>query len=302
MIKKTTTFTSIIFVLLLAAGCTSERPAEYYDTVAARTNALVKLSRKKLDIFNLRMEAELFKAIDVTNLDTARQIGFTEIGYPDSVMDSLFSVNVDFLDFNNFVNAIKNFLSQSKRVELPLYYNVNDNLSLKYQRDEGLILNENSDSALRISSASTEDFLVFLMGLPILAEQDTIPCYQVKADSVNSIKAVDQKKISRQFSLKSLQLISRTFKSEPIKRSNRLQVQVIFNVYNPNLNDCEFNATFSLNSEAGNTIYSFKSEGLVIASRKQTKFVSGCNLSEFEVKRISEVQIQITNTVQKKKI
>ena len=100
MIKKTTNITIIIFILLLASGCSVERPPEYYDTVAARTNALVKLSRKKLDIFNLKLTAELYTAIDVTNLDTAKQLVFTEIEYPDSVMDSLFSVKVDFLDFN----------------------------------------------------------------------------------------------------------------------------------------------------------------------------------------------------------
>lgn len=302
MIKKTTNITIIIFILLLASGCSVERPPEYYDTVAARTNALVKLSRKKLDIFNLKLTAELYTAIDVTNLDTAKQLVFTEIEYPDSVMDSLFSVKVDFLDFNNFVNAVRNFLSQSKRVDLPLFYVVNNDFSLEYLRESGLFMIGNSDIEFRICSEAVENFLIFLMSLPILVEKDTIPGYQAKADSVDSIKAVDQKKISRQYLLKPLKLISKTFKSEPIKRSNRLQVQVIYEVYNPNLYDCEFNASFSLNSQAGNTIYSFKSEGMVIESKKQTRFVSGCNLSEFESKRISEIQIQITNTTQKKKI
>lgn len=299
MIIKAKYITTFALALLLISGCTVERPAEYYDTVAARSNALVKLSDKTIDIYSLKLSASLLTAVDVTNLDTARQFTISEIAYPGLVPDSIFSAKIDMLDYTNFLSAIKNFLSQSDRVDLPMFYTVSNNFALEYQRESGLRMTGDSSRVFTIPSADTDSFLVFLMSLPILAEKDTIPGLQAKLDSIEVLASTHKKKIVKQYSLKPLQLISKNFKSDPIPRSSKHQVKIDFEVYNPNLYNCEFSASFSLNSQAGNTFYSFLSEGNLIESRKQRKFTAACNLSEFEAKRIDNIRIQILDTSRK---
>lgn len=161
----------IIFIATIFIGCGGgDEPNHYYESISTLKDAPVKLERRELDVFNEGLKAVLETATDTTNADTARRFVLEEIERPTDINEGVFYTTVDRLDYDNFVNAVRNFLSQENRVEIPMFYDVNERLGMKFQRDTGLTLMDRETGEYTVAAGSVSDFLVFLMGLPLLAE------------------------------------------------------------------------------------------------------------------------------------
>jgi hypothetical protein len=291
---------SIATILILIIGCGKSRPDKYYyRTVANRGYAIVKFEKSNLDIYQLDLKAILERAIDVTNADTAEQIHFEEIQFPKQRKSQYFQAVVDMLDYQNMVNAVKNFISMKDRVDGPLFYSVNDDLQMVCRADSGLTLKNPHKITYSVPDDSIKNFLDFLDELNLLVKHKNGKIPSPKIAQVENLIAQQSKEKTtvgeKKMPLEISDIIFKISKKDEIM--DRCQVDCQFWVQNPNRNVCKFETQILFQGKKEITIHSFVMEQKVIGANSKMKYIASTVIRLYEAERIQQALVEIFNVI-----
>lgn len=294
----------VIIILLFLIGCGSQDIPEYYEDVAKRTSALVKFDRTDLDIFDYRLKATLEAVIDVSNADTAHRITFSEIEIPnDENGGPLFKASVDFLDYQNFLNALENMLKMTGSSMVPLQFSASNLLDVCSDRETGMTLTDTAGVEFKVEAPNAGELAAFFTSARTLADQGPAENLPAKIAYIDSIKTAKELALKKKYRYHKLSLGKSTFKvAAGDAKTDRWQVDCKFSVYNPNAYDCNFLANFNLVGTKGGVIFSFKAEDFTVPAGKRQNFTAPTVLRKYQAERIGKVQTQISNVTTEDKM
>lgn len=290
---KILVLTASLTVFLLS-GCAEHEPVKsYYDSVARRTEALVKFERRVIDVYQYELKVTLQTAIDVSNADTASRVLFEEVEYPMNPKGDYFQAGVDLLDYANMINALKNFIAQGSKVDMLMFYWANDNLKMEFQRDTGLTMIDSLQNSYYIPADSVIYFGEFMEFVKFSIEEDTAFTVSPKTAYIDSVIAAQTSILKKRYKYQPLKISRVSFNlSAQDKKNNKTQVDAIFIIYNPNEYRCSFFAQIVLEGKNGGIIHSFSSEKLTIESKKSQTFEIPTVIRSYQAERISRVFVE----------
>jgi len=286
----------ILVISIFFSGCgQKERPLYYYGQIASRTATFVKFESRDLDVYNMDMRAVFNKAIDISHQDTAWQIMLSEIEYPGNPKDKYFRAPIDGINYQYCINAIMNFQRQAPKVEIPMFYDVNEKLKMTFYSDSGLVLTDSADTDYFIPLDAVSGFTEFIDHLPTLIDQQMPFEIKAKFDKVNSVFTAQNKELEKKYTLKRLQVTTAKYLiSKREAKTDRVQVDCIYTVYNPNAVECTFDATIVLEGKKGSMIHSFSDKRESIPASKSGQFNAQCVLKTFEAERLGKVIVEVS--------
>lgn len=288
---------ALVVFLGFIIGCSDNTPVKsYYYDVAKRTSALVKFDQRVVDIYRWDLQATLERAIDVTNADTACRLSFKEIEYPISEKYVYFNANVDMLDYRYMINAVRNFISMKGKVDMPMFYRVNDELRMVFRGDSGLTLEDSPGNGYFVPADSVEYFWEFLEFIKYSVSEGLIFDITAKSAYVDSVITSQTAMLKQKYELLPLKVKNASFRLGVYdSKTDRRQVDCVFSVYNPNAYECIFDASIILEGQNGRTIHSFSAEGNRIGETKKEKIQTSTVLRSYQVERIKRIYVEIHN-------
>lgn len=295
-IKRIITFIVLIFPGFIIGCGDGGSVKNYYDDLAERADALVKFDRRVIDIYRWDLQASLERAIDVTNADTASRIAFREINYPLFEKERYFIAYVDMLDYRYMINAVKNFISLKSKVEMPMFYRVNDELRMVFRGDSGLTLEDSLGSGYFVPADSVECFWEFLEFMKFSLEADSV--FDIKGITayVDSIIFCQTAALKKRYKLQQLKVKRALFRLGVYdSKTDRRQVDCVFSLHNPNLYMCIFDASIILEGKGGRTIHSFSAEENRIEAAESEEFQVSTVLRSYQAERIKRIYVEIHN-------
>ena len=294
---KKTIFVFIVIGYFILAGCSAPDVPYYYYELAARTNALVKFDSQDLDVYNHSLHVSLQTAIDVTNADTSHRVNITEVKYPEEDgKRQFFQTPVEILDFQNFANALQNMLRMRDKTDVPLIYQANLKMEVRYLNNKGFVLTDSAGTVFTVPANECESFAEFMMNIPALAVSGQAVDLPGKQAFIDSVKSAQIKKLRQVYRYRELKLHRSSFKVvAKSAKSDEWQIDGIFTVTNYNVFDCIFDVSIDLLGDKRGSIYHFKSEGIVIPANSTTTFTRSTVLQKFQAVRVKNLNVQVFN-------